>query len=356
MTESYLALSDFSGGVANTGKFRRHFVPLAEQGEITLVCLESGVSVEGITYQTVPSFGFRPLDLLLLFAIALIEGVRNDYDGVLSISLVPYGCFALAVGRLYGLPVHLGIIGADVDVHAQACYSSVVNLLLRRFDAISVPGTEYERQLEQIGIPTERIAILTNAIDIGTYQPTNGAPTEYDCIWVGRFTSEKDPLLFIEMMAELSQQGEPPPHAVMLGSGPLQPDVKDRIQTYGLEDYIELPGWVDEPVDYYHRSRIFVLTSERDALPLTLLEAMATGLACVVTGVGNVPDVVNDGENGIIANTRNAESLAAEIRRLQTDSDLYERVAANAPAAGSRFSYESAEEDWSKILDALHSA
>jgi glycosyltransferase involved in cell wall biosynthesis len=355
MTKSHLVLSDFSGGVTNTEKIRRHFGPLAEQVEITLVCLESGEDVETITHRAAPSLGFRPLDLILLFAVALIEGVRNDYDGVLSISLVPYGCFALAVGHLCGLPVHLGIIGADIDVHAQARYGNVVNLLFRRFNAISVPGTDYERQLEQIGVPAERIAILTNAIDSGTYRPTSDAPTEYDCIWVGRFTSEKDPLLFVETMAKLSQQGERP-HAVMLGSGPLYPAVESRVQTYGLEDHIELPGWINEPVEYYHRSRIFVLTSERDALPLTLLEAMSSGLACVVTDVGNVHDVVTDGENGLIANTRSAEPLATEIQRLQTDSDLYKRIAANAPATGPQFSYESAKEDWREILDVLHSS
>jgi glycosyltransferase involved in cell wall biosynthesis len=355
VTESYLAVADFSGGVANTGKIGRHFGPLADHADTTLVCLDPDEGVEGITYRPVPTFGFRPLGLLVLFAVALVEAARNDYDGVLSISLVPYGCFALAIGRLHGLPVHLGIIGADLDVHAHARYGSVVRLLLGRFDAISVPGTDHGRQLERLGVPSERIAVLTNAIDIDTYRPADDVPTEYDCIWVGRFTAEKDPLLFVEALAALDRQGRSL-RAVMLGSGPLLRAVKDRVRERGLEEQVELPGWVDEPVEYYRCSRLFVLTSERDALPLTMLEAMATGLACVVPDVGNIDTVVTDGENGVIVDTRDAASFAAEIQWLRTDDDRYERIATNAPATGSRFSYERATDDWKEILRTLHTA
>jgi glycosyltransferase involved in cell wall biosynthesis len=96
------------------------------------------------------------------------------------------------------------------------------------------------------------------------------------------------------------------------------------------------------------------LTAERDALPLTLLEAMSTGLACLVPDVGNVRDVVNDGENGIIVDESDVETFANEIQRLQVDADLYERIVANAPAAGSSFSYERVKEDWKEIISVLH--
>lgn len=353
MTNTYLGVSDFSGGVGNTEKIKRHFGPLAAQTDVTIVCLESGPDIENIKYLVAPSVGFRPLDLLLLFTVALVEAARNDYDGVVSISLIPYGSFSLVIGRLYGVPVHLGVIGGDLDVHAQASYNSVVKALFRKFDAISVPGSEHEHQLEQIGIPPERIVVLSNAIDTETYIPDDTTPIEYDYIWVGRLTAEKDPLVFIRTIAELSQQGHDP-RAVMLGHGPLLPTVREQLQAHGLTDQIELPGWVDDPVDYYQKSKIFVLTSERDALPLTLLEAMSIGLACVVPDVGNVRDVVTDGETGIIVPTRDAKSFAAEIQQLQTDTDRYERIVTNASAVGSEFSYECAQEDWSEILRTLH--
>jgi glycosyltransferase involved in cell wall biosynthesis len=248
MNRAYLVLSDFSGGVGNTEKIRRHFNPLAEQAEITVVCIEPDEDTSAISYRTAPSIGPRPLSLILLFVIAFIESVKNDYDGVLSISLVPYGCFALTIGRFHGLPVHLGIIGADLDVHTHTWYGGIIKMLLGQFDAISVPGTTHRRQLRRIGIPSERIVILTNGIDTETYGPADGVSAEYDCVWVGRFTSEKDPLLFVEVVAELSRRGEQP-RTVMLGSGPLLSDVRERMIAHGLGNQIGLPGWVDEPIE-----------------------------------------------------------------------------------------------------------
>jgi glycosyltransferase involved in cell wall biosynthesis len=349
VTESYLAICDFSGGVANTGKIERHIGPLAEQVETTVVCIDPGERVEHLTYRTVPAVGSRPVDLVLLFVAALVDCVRNDYDGIVSISLIPYGCFALLIGRLCGVPVHLGIIGIDLDVHARAVYGDGIAALFRQFDAISVPGTAHKRRLERLGVPADRIAVLTNAIDSDTYQPRDDAPAEYEYIWVGRFTPEKDPLLFVRTMAELARRGEEP-RAVMLGSGPLRSDVNEYMRTHGLEEHIDLPGWVDEPLEYYRRSRIFVSTSKRDALPLTLLEAMATGLAPVVPAVGNVRDVVTDGENGLVVATRDPQSFASALEALQNSHD---RIATNALSVGPQFSYERASEDWREIIQTL---
>lgn len=349
MTESYLAISDFSGGVSDTGRMAEHLGPLAERAETTVVCLVPDEDVEHLTYRQAPTTSLRALDLFSLFAVALLEAARNDYDGVVSISLVPYGCFALAVGWLCGLPTHLAIIGADLDVHARARYGALTAWLFRRFDAITVPGTAHRDQLVELGVPGERVAILANGVDCTTYSPTD-APAEYDYIWVGRFSAEKDPLLFVAVMAELVERGENP-HAVMLGSGPLEEAVCERIHELALDEHIDRPGWVDEPVSYYHRARTFVLTSKRDALPLTLLESMACGLVPVVPDVGNVCDAVEDGENGIVLTKRDADSFANALERL--DDERYDRLSTAAPTVSSRFSTERAAEDWESVLGTL---
>ena len=353
MAASYLAISDFSGGVSETGRMTEHLGPLGERAETTVVCLVPDESAEHLTYRRAPMTGIRALDLFSLFVVALLEGACNDYDGVVSISLVPYGCFALAVGRLCGLPAHLAIIGADLDVHARARYGALTAALFRRFDAITVPGTAHRDQLERLGVPGERIEILANGVDPETYSPSE-TPIEYDYIWVGRFSGEKDPLLFVRTMAELVARGETP-RAVMLGSGPLDREVRTAIDELDLDGRIELPGWVDDPVDYYHRARTFVLTSERDALPLTLLEAMACGLVPVVPDVGNVRDAVADGESGIVLDERDPDAFASALQRLG-DGKLYDRLSATTPTVSARFSTERAAEDWETVLGTLRAA
>lgn len=349
MTDSVLAVCDFS---ANLEKVERHIQPLADVAETTMVCITASESVPDVAYRTVPSFGRRPVGLLLMFVAALFEGLRGEYDAVVSFSLIPHGCFALVVGRLSGTPVHLGIIGADLDVHAKARYGPLVAFLVRRFDAVSVPGTTHERQLVEMGVPPSRISILTNPIDETRYTTASETEVEYDFVWVGRFDTEKNPRLFADALVRLHERGVSF-RAAMVGDGPLRREVERELRARGLGDAVDLPGWVDDPLGYYQRARVFALTSRRDALPLTLVEAMATGCACIVPPVGNVSDVVEDGRNAVVLEGMDAASLSRELRRLQSDRELSERLAADATAIRARFSYGAASDDWERILHGM---
>ncbi|NHN58573.1 glycosyltransferase [Halorussus sp. JP-T4] len=317
-----------------------------------MVCIEAGESAENLDYRTVPSFGVRPIGLLLMFLVGLVECRRDRYDAVVSFSLIPHGTFALAIGRAWNLPVHLGVIGQDLDVHARASYGPVIQLLLKRFDAVSVPGTTHRRQLLNLGVADDRIAILRNPVDVDRYRPAPDRDEAFDFVWVGRFQTEKRPRLFLQALAELHRRGAEF-RGVMIGDGPLRSAVTAERARLGLEDAVELTGWVEDPLDYYHRSRIFVLTSSRDALPLTLVEAMATGTACIVPDVGNVTDVAEHGHNALVLDRMSRSSLATALERLLGDERLCSRFAANAPEVRRRYSYEAASADWAEILGVL---
>jgi glycosyltransferase involved in cell wall biosynthesis len=337
----------------DTGRFERHYGPLGDVTvETRLLCLNPDPSVESVTLVPVPTFGHRYLGFLTLLLTALYEGRRGEYDAVVSISLFPYGCFALVLKALYGLPAHLGIIGIDLDHHAEQWYGALPRAAFTLFDTISVPGQSHVRRLRAFGLPADRIHVLTNAIDPELYRPDRTTTPEYDYLWIGRFSPEKDPLLFVEALSLLRESGVEF-RAAMLGSGALVDDVTERISERGLSDLIDLPGWVDPPIEYYHRSRIFVSTSERDALPLTMIEAMATGVPCVVPRVGSIPDVATHGETAYLLPDRTPETVAAALRELEADPALTDRLAVNATSIRSEFSYDSARRDWRRILRGL---
>lgn len=187
---SVLVLANHS----DSGRFERHYGPLADVTNRTkLLCLNDNVSLENGNVTVVPSFGHRYLGLFLLAVWALYEGYRGEYDAVVSVSLFPYGCLALALNTLYGYPAHLGIIGIDLDHHAEAWYGALPRALFHLFDTISVPGPTHVKKLRRLGHDRERVCVLTNAVDTETYRPTSGIETVYDYVWVGRFSSEKDP-------------------------------------------------------------------------------------------------------------------------------------------------------------------
>lgn len=111
----FLVVADFTG---NLGKVDRHVEPLSEAGDVEMVCVNRPDGESEASFATAPSVGIRPVDLLSVFVCAMIEGVRGEYDGIVSFSLVPHGYFA-QVGWLSETPAHLGILGIDADVHAK---------------------------------------------------------------------------------------------------------------------------------------------------------------------------------------------------------------------------------------------
>ncbi|QFU85017.1 glycosyltransferase [Natronorubrum aibiense] len=335
-------------------KNERHYGPLADvAGETTLVCLDPDTDIDGATAVPVPDVGPRIVRIVLLFFLALYEGYRNEYDAVASISLVPYGIYALLLKALYGYPAHLGIIGIDLDHHAREWYGAGPRWAFRQFDAVSVPGTDHVERLVGCGVAPGRVEILTNAIDVETYRPpADDVDSDYEFVWVGRFSEEKDPIRFVHAVAELDATGREF-RAAMVGDGALRDDVVAEIDRLGVSDRIDLVGWVDDPLTHYHRSDMFVLTSSRDALPLVMLEAMATGLAPVVPPVGSIPDVVDDGHNGLVVDDREPATFAAAMARCLDEPDERDALAANATDVRASFSLARAGEDWRRILMTL---
>lgn len=349
-TASVLAVANHT----NEKKIERHYVPLADvASEITMVCFDGHDATDDIAFQRVPHIGHRVLGFPLLFVVACLEARRGDYDAVVSMSLFPYGCISLLVGRLFGLPVHLGIIGIDLDSHATAWYGPIPRLLFRQFDSISVPGPTHVRKLAGMGVSPQKISVLRNAIDVTQYTPPAvDAERDVDLLWVGRFSDEKDPLRFVEALAELdATHGEF--DAVMLGAGPLEEAVQAAIDELGLSESVSTPGWVTDPRPYYRRAKVFVLTSRRDALPFTLVESMATAVVPVVPRVGSCPDTVTDGEDGLVVDDRQPGTLAAAMARLLSDDQYRRSLSENATAVRNEFSLENASADWRRILRTL---
>nr|WP_246286580.1 glycosyltransferase [Natronomonas gomsonensis] len=258
---------------------------------------------------------------------------------------------ALVAGGVSNTPTHLGVLGADLDVHAHAWYGWGPRFAFPRFDSISVLGSRHRQQLVDYGVPAESVFILTNAIETDVYDPKRGAAeSEYDFVWSGRFSPEKAPGLFVDAVDELNRRGYNI-RAAILGSGDLTESIEAKIHSAELSDIVDTPGWVDEPADYYTRSDTFVLTSEREALGLALIESMAMGLSCIAPRIGNIPDIADDGENALLVEERTPEAFADAMERVLIDASLHERLGANAIPVGQSFSYENAREDWREIVE-----
>jgi glycosyltransferase involved in cell wall biosynthesis len=116
----------------------------------------------------------------------------------------------------------------------------------------------------------------------------------------------------------------------LVGSGPLGEDVQKSIQSSGLSDSVTTHDYVDDISQMYDLASVFCRPSYSEGLPLTMLEAMASGVPPVVTGIAGVPEVVTDHETGVLLEPGNPDEVAQAVIELFDNPELRTRLSENA--------------------------
>jgi len=143
-------------------------------------------------------------------------------------------------------------------------------------------------------------------------------------------SEEKNIELFLHAAARAHQEN-PRLRFVLAGDGPLRADLERMCGDRGLSSVVSMPGFLSRE-DFLSRVHAVALTSRIENLPYVLMEAMAAGRPVLATGVGGVPDLVQDGITGLLIEPGNADGLTAAMLRLSRDPDLCRRLAAGASA------------------------
>jgi len=129
-------------------------------------------------------------------------------------------------------------------------------------------------------------------------------------------------------MAQLKERH--PVHALIVGGGRRIDEVKALAAGLGLAGEVHFLGPRRDVPDLLNAMDIFVLPSYSEGVSLALLEAMAAGLPVIATAVGGLPEVVTDGDNGLLIPPRDAEALAGALEQLLGDPEFARRLGANA--------------------------
>jgi glycosyltransferase involved in cell wall biosynthesis len=145
---------------------------------------------------------------------------------------------------------------------------------------------------------------------------------ELRVLTVGRLETEKNPLLLADVLARLREQ-DPRFRLLVCGEGPMEGDLRKRLEELGVADHADLLGYVpitDGLLDVYRSSHAFLHVSWTEGLPQTLFEAFAAGLPVVATAVGGVPDAV--GQSALLVEPGDADAPAEQLKRLADDPAL----------------------------------
>ena len=181
---------------------------------------------------------------------------------------------------------------------------------------VAVSEENHRGLLDYFGIKDDVCRFVNNGIDINRFYTKEH--NEYTLINVARHDENKNQAALIRSFARLHNE-HPKTRLFLLGDGETHQVLINQVNEMDLVDSVVFTGNVSNAEEYYAESDLYVQTSHREALPLSVLEAMAAGLPIVSTNVGGLCDVVK--QNGILVDDNDEEALYDAIVRIYKQND-----------------------------------
>ncbi len=282
-------------------------------------------------------------------AVAAVR--RHRIELVHGIHLWPHGLIAWAAGKLTGRPCAISIVAGQREVQLQGRTMQRIALAcLRRCDAVIVTGARTRDHLQELGVPAHRLHVIPNLTDIDLFRPAPDVAREYEVIFTGRLYPVKNLPTLLRAVALLKEH-LPHVRVAIGGDGPDRMALEAQARELGIGANLRFLGFLEDVQGALVRSRLFALTSRSEGFPISVLEAMSCGLPCVASDVGDMRDVLRDGENGfLVDDCDDAEAFAAAFRRILTDRALEARLSLGALGIRETHSYAAAGRLWDRIL------
>jgi len=192
-------------------------------------------------------------------------------------------------------------------------------------------SNDMRKDLLGLGCPDEKIRLHYHGIDLARfkYVERDLTATPVRILFVGSLTDRKGVEDVLRAFAQIAEQ-RPQVELRFVGSGPLRFKLARLVRTWGLENQVSFAGFVrhEEVHDELSRAHIFCHPSrtlengDKEGIPNTILEAMATGLPVVTTRHAGIPEMVRDGEDGFVVAERDVTAIAQALLTLVDRPDL----------------------------------
>lgn len=356
-----------TGSFHSTNWIAAHLRPLAESNACRRVVVVSTFPIPGLpkVVAVYPPrrlrrlIGSVPARLLTFGWLAL----RRRPDVVGGFHLLVNGLAAALLARLTGARSLYFCVGGPMEVLDGGIWAEnrvfgrletpdrVVERRLVRavdaFDLVVTMGRRAARFFRERGVRA-RFEVVPGGIGAAEFAAGQEHP-EFDLILVGRLAAIKRIDVFLRAVAIVAQR-VPGVTSIIVGDGELRDELRDLAERLGLNGRVRFAGHRTDVAELLRRARLFVLTSDSEGLALSLMEAMTCGLPAVVTDVGDLADLVEDGVNGYLVPRRSPEALADRIVELLTDDARRARFARAARRAAERCEAGRTARRWDDIL------
>ena len=211
--------------------------------------------------------------------------------------------------------------------------------------------TPFTRAMEffrQQGVHTG-LHVVTGGIDAKRFAP-DGMPRSTDLVFAGRLAPIKRIDVFLRTVALVADK-LPNVSATIVGDGELRQELEQLVGELGLEQRVLFAGHQPDVDSWLKRAKVFVLTSDSEGLALSLIEAMMCGLPAVVSDIGELGDLVEDGLNGYLVQRRSPGAFAERICALLQNEDKLAAFSGAARQAALRHETGRVARRWDEILE-----
>ena len=290
----------------------------------------------------------KKLGLDLSMVPKLIKIIRRERPDVVHthLDVIKY---AVLAAKLAGVKKCVHTVHSLADREAEGRVQKIINgFYFRRGWSLPVALTPEVRNsvAEFYGIPLRRVPVIYNGIDLSRCVPKTTYETgeTVTILHVGRFDVPKNHPGLLEAF-RLLLETHPECRLRLVGDGELRPDMEKLAREKGIADFVEFCGMQSNVYPYLHDADIFTLPSIYEGNPMTIIEAMGTGLPIVASRVGGIPDMISDGESGLLVEPE-PQSICTDLTRLVGDAALRQRLGLAARKQSQTFSAEHMARDY----------
>jgi colanic acid/amylovoran biosynthesis glycosyltransferase len=250
----------------------------------------------------------------------------------------PSAVFCLDACLLARVPLIPYFHGFDASIKTiLERYHTAYNRLFKECPAIIAVSKTMIEKLVSMGAPREKIYHISCGVDTAMFSPVAPEKNPPNFVSVGRFVEKKAPFLTIIAFEQAFREC-PSAKLTMAGGGVLLDSCKALVKALGLDEVVKLPGKIthNEVVSLMGQARAFLQHSicapngNSEGTPVSIMEAGARGLPVVATRHAGIPEVVSDGETGLLVNEYDLKGMAEHIITLAKDAEYAGKLGRNA--------------------------
>ena len=279
-----------------------------------------------------------------------LRAQMRDFSPAVVHTHLPVLEYVLPAVRLYGRRVK--VIHTVHNIAREETRHRVLREVNRRaFSHGVVPVALNEEVRSSIcreyALPPSAVPVVGNGIDLDAFRGPQrrglrGAGARLLC--VARLAPAKNHALLLRTVARLRESGRDV-SLTLVGDGPLRGALEERARELGISERVRFAGRRTDTAAFYRDCDLFVLLSDYEGMPMSIIEAMASGLPVVATRAGGVAELVDDGVNGALVEA-DAAAAAEAIAAICDDPALYARLSAGAVRTSSHYSAEAMMEKY----------